>query len=114
MCRWMPRTSLATALLRAQGGAKGRVVVIDVCRASSAAAVSFPGAVEEIIMTRDSTDARATECRREWACDGEGRGVTGCGVGLANSPLELSQADLAGKRLIQGRGQVRARKAWLR
>ena len=55
---------VSDSLVEGAGRAKGRVVVIDVCRASSAAAVSFPGAVEEIIMTRDPTDARATECRR--------------------------------------------------
>jgi 2-phosphosulfolactate phosphatase len=82
--------------------ANGSVVVIDVIRAFTTAAVALSRGAEAIVMVDDL--AQATRLRAEGAgryCMGERSGVKPEGFDFGNSPGEIAAADLAGAVLIQ-------------
>ena len=82
--------------------AVGAVVIIDVFRAFTTAAVALARGAEKIIMVGGVEEAMAL--RRAGVgqvCMGEVGGVMPPGFDLGNSPYEASRADLAGRTIIQ-------------
>lgn len=82
--------------------AGGTVVIIDVFRAFTTAAVALSNGAREIIMA-DSLDA-AIELRRQGAgryCIGERRGARPEGFDFGNSPAEIADHRFDGETLIQ-------------
>ena len=88
-----------------EGGARnarGTVVVLDVFRAFTTAAVAFSRGVREILLVAGVDEA--LELRDRGLADiavGEVGGVMPDGFDFGNSPFELSQADVDGKTLVQ-------------
>jgi 2-phosphosulfolactate phosphatase len=90
------------SLLDGARRAEGTVVIIDVYRAFTTAAVASSRGAEEIIMVAEVTEA--LELRRRGVgdlCMGEVHGIKAAGFDFGNSPYELSQADVKGRTLIQ-------------
>ncbi|HSQ27578.1 MAG TPA: 2-phosphosulfolactate phosphatase [Anaerolineales bacterium] len=82
--------------------ATGVVVVIDVIRAFTTAAIAFSKGAKEITLV--STVDEAFEWRKRLAGSilmGEVGGLPIKGFDLGNSPFQLSKQDLSGKELIQ-------------
>ena len=88
-----------------EGGARnarGTVVVLDVFRAFTTAAVAFSRGVREILLVAEVDEA--LELRDRGLADiavGEVGGMMPGGFDFGNSPFELSQADVDGKTLVQ-------------
>ena len=90
------------SLLEGAEGAEGTVVIIDVYRAFTTAAIAFSRGVRKILLVADVDEAR--DLRRRGLADvsvGEVDGIRPDGFDFGNSPFELSQADLEGKVLVQ-------------
>jgi len=90
------------SLIEGARRAEGAVVVIDVFRAFTTAAVAFARGVEKIILTAEPEEALTVRDRGLGdLCMGEVNGMRAPGFDFGNSPFELSQADVSGKTLIQ-------------
>ena len=91
------------SLIDGARAARGVVIVIDVFRAFTTAAVAFDKGVDRILLT--ASPEEALELRRQGLgqfCMGEVGGIRPDGFDFGNSPYELSQVDsLAGQTLIQ-------------
>ncbi|MGF1615928.1 MAG: 2-phosphosulfolactate phosphatase [Gammaproteobacteria bacterium] len=82
--------------------AMGTVVVIDVFRAFTTAAVAFARGAKAIVLTADPETALALRAAGIGElCMGEVGGKRPAGFDFGNSPYELSQVSLQGKTLIQ-------------
>ena len=82
--------------------ATGAVVVIDVFRAFTTAAVALNAGAARIILV--DAPQKALELRRSGLCDfcfGETGGIKVPGFDFGNSPYELSRAAVRGKTLVQ-------------
>lgn len=93
---------LIGSLLRGAQEAEGTVIVIDVFRAFTTAAVAFSRGAEKIVLVAEVEEA--LELRRQGIgqmCIGEVAGMRPEGFDLGNSPYDMSQADVDGKTLIQ-------------
>jgi len=85
--------------------ATGAVAVIDVFRAFTTAAVAFARGARQIVMVGTVEEALALRERGlGQVCMGEVGGRAPPGFDFGNSPFELSQANLAGKTIIQRTG----------
>ena len=90
------------SLLRGAEEAEGAAIIIDVFRAFTTAAVAFSRGAERIVLVAEVADAlKLREEGHGDLCMGEVAGMRPEGFDFGNSPFELSQADVAGKRLIQ-------------
>ncbi|MEZ4701280.1 MAG: 2-phosphosulfolactate phosphatase [Rhodothermales bacterium] len=90
------------SLLDGARRAEGVVVVIDVFRAFTTASVAFSRGVEKIVMVAEPPEALELRSRGVGTlCVGEVDGKMPAGFDFGNSPHELSDADIAGKTLIQ-------------
>jgi 2-phosphosulfolactate phosphatase len=90
------------SLLRGAQEAEGTTIIIDVFRAFTTAAVAFDRGAEKIILVAEVEEA--LELRRRGLghlCMGEVGGKRPPEFDFVNSPYEVSQANLAGKTLIQ-------------
>jgi 2-phosphosulfolactate phosphatase len=90
------------SLLEGARRADGTVVIIDVLRAFTTAAVAFERGAKRIVMTAEVAEAR--KLLKRGAGDlvmGEVGGRRPDGFDFGNSPHELSRADVRGRRLIQ-------------
>jgi 2-phosphosulfolactate phosphatase len=90
------------SLLEGARRAAGTVVIIDVYRAFTTAAVALQRGAARIVLV--NTPESAFKLRREGRgdlCFGEVSGIKVPGFDFGNSPLELSQANVHGKTLIQ-------------
>lgn len=90
------------SLLAGARAARGVVVVIDVFRACTTAAVAFSRGATKIIICASPEQALAL--RNSGAgdlCMGEVRGIKPKNFDFGNSPHELSRADIKGVTLIQ-------------
>jgi len=90
------------SLLAGARRARGMVVIVDVFRAFTTAAVALARGAEKIIMVGGIDEALAL--RRASVgeiCVGEVNGVRPDGFDFGNSPYEMAQADLNGKVVIQ-------------
>lgn len=90
------------SLVAGARGAAGVVVIVDVFRAFTTAAVAFGRGAEKIVMVAEIDEALALrEAGVGDLCVGEVDGKRPEGFDFGNSPHELAQADLADKTLIQ-------------
>jgi 2-phosphosulfolactate phosphatase len=90
------------SLLQGAREAAGTTIIIDVFRAFTSAAVAFDRGAAQIILVAEVEEALALRRQGVGAlCMGEVDGSKPAGFDFGNSPYELSQADLAGKTLIQ-------------
>jgi len=93
------------SLLQGARRAEGVVVIVDVYRAFTAAAVAFrQGALRIIMVDRPEQALALREQGRGDLCMGEVDGIKVPGFDYGNSPWELSAAFLQGKTLIQSTG----------
>jgi 2-phosphosulfolactate phosphatase len=90
------------SLIEGAREARGTVVVIDVFRAFTSAAVAFSRGAESIALVAEVEQALSLRERGVGdLCMGEVDGKRPDSFDFGNSPFELSRADVAGKRLIQ-------------
>ncbi|MGD8310154.1 MAG: 2-phosphosulfolactate phosphatase [Chromatiales bacterium] len=83
-------------------GARGTVVVIDVFRAFTTAAVALARGAERVVMVDDLQAALAMRDRTPGAlCIGERGGLRPPGFDFGNDPTEIGAARVAGRTLIQ-------------
>ncbi len=90
------------SLLEGARRAEGTVVIIDVLRAFTSAAIAFERGARRIVMVAEPDEALAL--RRRGVGDlvmGEVAGKIVEGFDFGNSPWELSRADVRGKVIIQ-------------
>ena len=90
------------SLIEGAKKAEGTAIIIDVFRAFTTAAIAFHLGAAEIILVAEVDEA--LELRRQGIGDlsmGEVDGKMPCGFDYGNSPHEISQADLAGKTIVQ-------------
>ncbi len=80
--------------------ARGSVVIIDVFRAFTAAAIALDRGARSILIV-DSVEEACVEAGHADCAIGEREGRKPQGSHFGNSPAELAVADLAGKRLVQ-------------
>ncbi len=90
------------SLLEGARAASGVVIIIDVFRAFTTAAVALSRGVEKIVLVAEIEEAIAL---REQGvgdiCVGEVGGMRPPGFDFGNSPYDLSRADIHGKTIIQ-------------
>ncbi len=90
------------SLLEGARRARGVVVIVDVFRAYTTAAVALARGAEKIILVAEVDEALALRERGAGElCAGEVGGMRPDGFDFGNSPSELAAADVAGKTLIQ-------------
>jgi 2-phosphosulfolactate phosphatase len=90
------------SLARDAREAEGTVIVIDVFRAFTTAAIAFANGATQITLVAEADDA--LELHRSGVGDvlmGEVDGKRPDGFHFGNSPHEISQVDLTGKSLVQ-------------
>ncbi len=90
------------SLLDGARSAEGVVIIIDVFRAYTTAAVALSRGVEKIVLVAEVEEAIALRERGVGdICVGEVGGMRPEGFDFNNSPSELSRADIEGKTIIQ-------------
>ena len=90
------------SLLEGARRARGTVVIVDVFRAFTTAAVAFSRGVTKIIMVAEPPEALAMRNQGLGdLCVGEINGIPPEGFDFGNSPFEMAGADLEGKVVIQ-------------
>ena len=90
------------SLVRDAREAQGTVIIIDVFRAFTTAAIAFHQGASQIVLVAEIEEALALKKRGIGdLLMGEVDGKRPAGFDFGNSPYEISQADLAGKTLIQ-------------
>lgn len=90
------------SLLEGARRARGVVVIVDVFRAFTTAAVAFARGAERIVIVPEIEEAlRLRDAGVGDVCVGEVNGIRPEGFDFGNSPHEMMQADLAGKVVIQ-------------
>ncbi len=117
--RYLKRGRMGTqqALLDECHQLEGVVVVIDVIKAFTTAAIAFQRDVEKMVLVAEVEEARRQqEAMPEAWLIGEDRGEPLLGFQLDNSPVQMMTAEIAGKTLIfrsssGTQGVVRAAKA---
>ena len=90
------------SLLEDAKEALGTVIIVDVFRAFTTAAIAFDRGATEIVLVAEIDEA--LELHRRGVGDllmGEVGGARPDGFDYGNSPHEISQADVAGKTLVQ-------------
>ena len=76
------------------------VVVIDVLRATTTMTVMLERGAECVRTVAEVEEARRVASVADWLLAGERQGVAPPGFDFGNSPVQLSQADLAGRRVL--------------
>ena len=90
-----------TSLLDGARSASGVVVIVDVFRAFTTAAVAFSKGVDKIVLVAEVEEALALRDQGIGElCVGEVGGMRPEGFDFNNSPSELSAADIEGKTII--------------
>jgi 2-phosphosulfolactate phosphatase len=91
-----------SSLLNGAKEAQGTVVIIDVYRAFTTAAIAFSKGAEKIILVSEIDEALELKNNGIGSiCMGEVGGMRPEGFDFGNSPFELSNADVVGKTIIQ-------------
>lgn len=89
------------SLLEGARRAEGTVVIVDVFRAFTTAAVALSRGASRMIMVAEPAAALALREKGAGAlCVGEVDGQRPAGFDFGNSPCEMTQAELAGKAVI--------------
>lgn len=87
--------------LDAAGTARGTVVIVDVLRAFTTAAVAFTRGARLIVLTDDSQHALSLRAQhRDWLLMGEEHGFAIKDFDLSNSPAALLDIDLTGRTIV--------------
>jgi 2-phosphosulfolactate phosphatase len=90
------------SLLEGAKRAQGTVVIVDVFRAFTTAAVALWRGAEKIVLVAEIDEAMAMRDKGIGEfCVGEVNGIKPEGFDFGNSPYEMMQADLRGKIIIQ-------------
>lgn len=90
------------SLIEGAQSAYGAVVIIDVFRAFTTAAVAFEHGARKIIMVAQPEEALALRQQGKGdLCVGEVGGIPPPGFDFGNSPFELARGRIEGKTLIQ-------------
>lgn len=90
------------SLLEGARRARGTVVIVDVFRAFTTAAVAFSRGAAKIVMVAEPDEALALKARgRGDLCVGEVNGIRPAEFDFGNSPFEMAGADIEGKVIIQ-------------
>ena len=90
------------SLVRDARQAEGTVIIIDVFRAFTTAAIAFDHGADRIVLVAEVAEALALHSRGVGdLIMGEVDGKRPDGFDFGNSPHEMSQVDLAGKTLVQ-------------
>jgi 2-phosphosulfolactate phosphatase len=90
-----------TSLLDGAKEAEGTVVIVDVYRAFTTAAVALARGVKKIVYVAEVAEAlKARQAGLGDFCAGEVDGKKPAGFDFGNSPYELSCADVGGKTMI--------------
>ncbi len=90
------------SLLEGARRARGVVVIVDVFRAFTTAAVAFSRGAPKIVMVAEPGEALALRARGMGdLCVGEVNGIRPKGFDFGNSPFEMAGADLEGKVVVQ-------------
>jgi len=90
------------SLIEGARRARGTVVIVDVFRAFTTAAVALARGARQIIMVAEPDEALALRERGVGEiCVGEVNGIRPEGFDFGNSPYEMTQASLEGKVVIQ-------------
>ena len=90
------------SLIEGAREAEGTVVIIDVFRAFTTAAVAFSRGASRIILVAEIDEALALRDKGVGEiCMGEVDGIRPEGFDFGNSPFELSTADVDGKTIVQ-------------
>ncbi len=90
------------SLLEGARRARGTVVIVDVFRAFTTAAVALARGAAKIVMVAEPAEALALRERSVGAyCVGEVNGMRAEGFDFGNSPYEMTTAELEGKTIIQ-------------
>jgi 2-phosphosulfolactate phosphatase len=90
------------SLLKGARRAEGTVVIIDVYRAFTVAALAFARGAAKIILVPDINEAlKLREQGLGEICMGEVEGIKPANFDCGNSPYEISRLELQGKTLIQ-------------
>jgi 2-phosphosulfolactate phosphatase len=93
---------IVDSLLEGARRARGTVVIVDVFRAFTTAAVALARGAAKIIMVAEPPQAlRLRDQGLGDLCVGEVDGIRPAGFDFGNSPHEIAQASLAGKTIIQ-------------
>ena len=93
---------ILASLLSGAREAEGTVVIIDVYRAFTTAAIAFTRGAEKIVLVSEVHEALELKKRGIGSvCMGEVGGIRPEEFDFGNSPFELSNADVDGKTLIQ-------------
>ena len=91
-----------SSLLTGAQKAEGTVIIIDVYRAFTTAAIAFSRGAEKIVLVAEVDEALGFRRRGIGdLCMGEVGGMRPEGFEHGNSPLEVSQAQVEGKTIIQ-------------
>ena len=90
------------SLIQGAQEARGVVIVVDVFRAFTTAAIAFTRGAEKIIMVPEMSQALELRSHNEeYLCMGEVGGVKPKEFDFGNSPFELTKADISGRILVQ-------------
>lgn len=90
------------SLIEGAQRAKGTVVIVDVFRAFTTAAVALSRGAAKIVMVPEPPQALSLREKGVGElCVGEVNGIRPAGFDFGNSPYEMTQADLEGKTIIQ-------------
>ena len=90
------------SLIQGARNADGTVVVIDVFRAFTTAAVAFSQGAKRVVMVAEVEDAlRLKNEDKGELCIGEVDGIKPDEFDFGNSPFEISSVDFSGKSVIQ-------------
>ena len=90
------------SLIEGARRARGTVVIVDVFRAFTTAAVALARGARRIVMVAEPDEALALREKGVGEiCVGEVNGVRPEGFDFGNSPFEMTQASLEGKTVIQ-------------
>ena len=93
---------ILNSLLCGAKEAEGTVVIIDVYRAFTTAAVAFSRGAEKIILVSEIDEALALKRQGVGTiCMGEVGGMRPDGFDFGNSPFEVSNSEVSGKTIIQ-------------
>ena len=90
------------SLVRDAREAEGTAIIVDVFRAFTTAAIAFDRGADHIVLVAEVEEA--LELHRRGVGNlvmGEVDGKRPVGFDFGNSPVEISQADLAGKTIVQ-------------
>ena len=90
------------SLLEGARRARGTVIIVDVFRAFTTAAVAFSGGAKQIVLVAEVEEALALRDQGVGEiCMGEVGGKRPRGFDFGNSPYDISRADVEGKTIIQ-------------